>query len=158
MQLKQFLTNRGTQLIMFGVDNPGRNWYNSLLTAERSWYTWSGHLGTQTDTMSCPQGATRTCPSNRLYTCILVTFAKLRRATVSLAMSVCPSYSGPTGGVFMKFYWVFSVICQENSSFIKIWQGHRVRYAKTHARVCVCIYIYICVCVFLLVSEWTPGP
>jgi len=36
MQLMQFLSNRGTQLVMFGVDNSGRNWY-----------TWSGHLGTQ---------------------------------------------------------------------------------------------------------------
>jgi len=36
MQLIQFLTNCGTQLIVFGVDNSGRNWY-----------TWSGHLGTQ---------------------------------------------------------------------------------------------------------------
>jgi len=35
MQLMQFLTNRGTQLDMFAVDNSGRNWY-----------TWSGHLGT----------------------------------------------------------------------------------------------------------------
>jgi len=35
MQLIQFLTNRGTQLVMSGVDNSGRNWY-----------TWSGHLGT----------------------------------------------------------------------------------------------------------------
>jgi len=36
MQLIQFLTNRGTQLFMLGVDNSGRNWY-----------TWSRHLGTQ---------------------------------------------------------------------------------------------------------------
>jgi len=47
MQLMQFLTNRGTQLVMFGIDNSGRNWYNSFLTAGRNWYTWSGHLGTQ---------------------------------------------------------------------------------------------------------------
>ena len=25
MQMMQFLTNRGTQLVMFGVDNTGRN-------------------------------------------------------------------------------------------------------------------------------------
>jgi len=36
IQLTQFLTNRGTQLVMLGVDNSGRNWY-----------TWSGHLWTQ---------------------------------------------------------------------------------------------------------------
>jgi hypothetical protein len=36
MQLIQFLTNRGTQLVVLGVDNSGRNWY-----------TWSRHLGTQ---------------------------------------------------------------------------------------------------------------
>jgi len=36
MQLIQFLTNRGTQLVMFGVDNSGHNWY-----------TWSRTLGTQ---------------------------------------------------------------------------------------------------------------
>jgi len=36
MQLMQFLTNRGTQLVISGVDNSGRKWY-----------TWSGHLGTQ---------------------------------------------------------------------------------------------------------------
>ena len=36
MQLIQFLTNRGTQLVMFGFDNSGSNWC-----------TWSRHLGTQ---------------------------------------------------------------------------------------------------------------
>jgi hypothetical protein len=36
MQLIQVLTNRGTQLVMLGVDNSGRNWN-----------TWSRHLGTQ---------------------------------------------------------------------------------------------------------------
>lgn len=36
MQLIQVLTSRGTQLVMFGVDNSGRNWY-----------TWRGHFGTQ---------------------------------------------------------------------------------------------------------------
>jgi len=46
-QLIKFLTNSGTQLVMLGVDNPGRNWYNSFLTAGRNWYTWSCHLGTQ---------------------------------------------------------------------------------------------------------------
>jgi len=36
MQLTQFLTFRGTQLVMLGVDNSGRNWY-----------TWSRHFGAQ---------------------------------------------------------------------------------------------------------------
>jgi len=36
MELVQFVTNRGTQLVMVGVDNSGRNWY-----------TGSRHLGTQ---------------------------------------------------------------------------------------------------------------
>jgi len=36
MQLVQILTNRGTQIVMLGVDNPGRNWH-----------AWSSHLGTQ---------------------------------------------------------------------------------------------------------------
>jgi len=47
MQLMQILTNRGMQIVMLGVENPGRNWYNCFLTAGRNWYTWSGHLGTQ---------------------------------------------------------------------------------------------------------------
>ena len=37
MELVQFLTNRGTELVMFGVDNSGRNWYN-FLTAGRNPY------------------------------------------------------------------------------------------------------------------------
>jgi len=36
MQLTQFLTNRGTQLVMFGVDNSRSNWY-----------AWNRLLGTQ---------------------------------------------------------------------------------------------------------------
>ena len=47
MQLKQFLTNRGTQIFVLGVDNQGRNWYSCFLTAGSNWYTWSCHLGPQ---------------------------------------------------------------------------------------------------------------
>jgi hypothetical protein len=57
-------------------------------------------------------------------------FVKLRQATTSYVMSVyssvCPSAwnnSAPTGRIFMKFdVCVFSKICRENSSFIKIRQ------------------------------------
>ena len=38
MQLVQFVTNRGTQLVTLGVDNRGRNWYIPFLTAGQNWY------------------------------------------------------------------------------------------------------------------------
>ena len=38
MQTMQFLTNRGTQLVMFGVDNSGRNWYNFLTAGRNSYF------------------------------------------------------------------------------------------------------------------------
>jgi hypothetical protein len=62
-------------------------------------------------------------------------FAKLRKATVSFVMSVCPSVCprGTTRLPLDGFSWnltfdYFSIICRENSSFIKIWQEYRVVY------------------------------
>ena len=55
---------------------------------------------------------------------LLGAFVKLRKATVSLVMSVFPSAwksSAPTGRIFMKFdVGVFSKIYRENSIFTKI--------------------------------------
>jgi len=45
MQLMQFLSNRGTQLVMSGVDNTGRN--SSCLGLTTRDATRSGHLGMQ---------------------------------------------------------------------------------------------------------------
>jgi len=56
---------------------------------------------------------------------LLGTFIKLRKATASIDMCVCPSTwnnSASTGWIFMKFIWAFSKIFQENASFIKMWQ------------------------------------
>jgi hypothetical protein len=49
----------------------------------------------------------------------------LRKATISFVMSVCPH--GTTRLPLDGFWWTlifetFSKICQENSSFIKIWR------------------------------------
>jgi len=56
-------------------------------------------------------------------------------ATVSFVMSVCPSAwnnTAPTGRIFVNFiYECVSKICQENSSFVKIWQERRIFYMKT---------------------------
>ena len=55
--------------------------------------------------------------------------AKLRKATISFVMSVCPSVrtknSAPTGRIFVEFdilVFLEKKICPENSSFIKTWQ------------------------------------
>jgi hypothetical protein len=69
-----------------------------------------------------------------LYRCpnILWTLTKLRKATVSFVMPICLSIhlsvrSAPTRQIFVKFHiWVFSKICRENSSSIKIWSEKRV--------------------------------
>ena len=53
--------------------------------------------------------------------------SKLQKATARFVKCVCSSAwkkLAPTGRLFVKFcFWVFSKICGENSSFIKIWQG-----------------------------------
>jgi hypothetical protein len=53
-------------------------------------------------------------------------FSKLRKATASFVMPLCPSAwnnSAPTGRIFMKFdIDYFLKICPENSSFNKIGQ------------------------------------
>jgi hypothetical protein len=54
---------------------------------------------------------------------LLGAFAKFRKAAVSFIMSVCPfawNNWTPTGRIFMKFDRLFSKICREISSFIKI--------------------------------------
>lgn len=38
MQQTQFLTKRGTQLVMLAVDNPGRNRYNFLAAGRNSYF------------------------------------------------------------------------------------------------------------------------
>jgi len=70
--------------------------------------------------------------------------AKLRKATISYVMSVCPSVflsvpqsafnnSAPTGRTSRKFYIkYFLKICRENSSFIKIWQEKRLFHMTTN--------------------------
>jgi hypothetical protein len=71
---------------------------------------------------------------------LLGTLAKLRKATLSSAVYVCPSVrpsawnnSSPTKRIFMKFnYWIFSKICWGNSSYIIIWQEWRVLYRNTN--------------------------
>ena len=62
-------------------------------------------------------------------------FAKLRKATLSLVISVRPHWTTrlPLNG----FSWTliseyFSKLCQENSSFIKIWQEWRALYVKKY--------------------------
>jgi hypothetical protein len=69
----------------------------------------------------------------------LGTFEKFRKATISFFISiclpVCPSAwnnLAPTGRIFMKFdIWrLFSKICRENSSLIKIRQLQLVIYIK----------------------------
>jgi hypothetical protein len=65
-----------------------------------------------------------------IYSEFLGAFAKLGRATVSLVMSVCPSFrssvwivSAPTGRIFMKFdIWLFVKYFVDNSDFIKTLQ------------------------------------
>ena len=66
-------------------------------------------------------------PMQSPYNALLGAFAKLRKATISLVMSVRPSArnnSPATGRIFMKFdIWVFlENLERENSSFIEIWQ------------------------------------
>jgi hypothetical protein len=61
-------------------------------------------------------------------------FAKLRNATISFVMSVCPQ--GTTRLPLDRFSWNlifedFSKICRKISSFIKMWQEKRVLYVKT---------------------------
>jgi len=45
MQLIQFLTNRGTQLVMLTTRDAIDT--HEADTSGRNWYTWSRHLGTQ---------------------------------------------------------------------------------------------------------------
>ena len=71
---------------------------------------------------------------------LLGTFAKLWKATICFIVCVCLSIH-PTvrkeqfacrGRIFKKFYiLIFLKNCQENSSFIKIWQEKQVLYLKT---------------------------
>ena len=65
-------------------------------------------------------------------------FAKLRKATVTFVMSVCPSAwnnSVSTGRILMKpdirALFFFSKTCQENSNFIKIRQKWQVLQIQT---------------------------
>jgi len=80
---------------------------------------------------------------------ILDAFAKLRKATISFVMSVCPSVrlsawsnSAPTGGIFMKFDEFYFLICGENSSFVKIWQEYLVLYRNIWYFTWIPMYIY----------------
>jgi len=57
-------------------------------------------------------------------------FANLRKPNISFIISVClyaRNNSAPTRWIFMRSdTWIFSKICRENSSFIKIWQEYRL--------------------------------
>jgi len=73
--------------------------------------------------------------------CLLCTFAKLRKTIISFVMSVCPSAppSVRIEQIDSQFLWYvifgyFSKNCRENSGFIKIWQEWRVLYMKTDLR------------------------
>jgi hypothetical protein len=62
-------------------------------------------------------------------------FAEFRKTAISFVMSVCPSVRPPTSNnsvptwqIFMKFEYLFSKICGENSSLIRIWQEWLVLY------------------------------
>jgi hypothetical protein len=62
-----------------------------------------------------------------MYCQLLGAFSKLWKATVSFVMPVCPSAWNKSAPNWMDFSWklkfeYFSKICQENSSFIQIWQ------------------------------------
>ena len=70
-----------------------------------------------------------------IFRTLLGAFAKLRKATFSLAMSVCLSAwnnSAPNRRIFMKFdSWVFFETV-DKISFIKIWQEYRALYMKAY--------------------------
>jgi hypothetical protein len=84
-------------------------------------------------------------------TCLLLgAVAKLRKTTINVVVSVCLSVhqssvcaygtarlalDGLSGSMVFDYY---SKLCQENSSFIAIWQEERVFYMKTNI---VCDYI-----------------
>jgi hypothetical protein len=58
-------------------------------------------------------------------------FAKLRKASISFVLSVCPSVcSHWTDFHEIWHFSIFSKNCRENSSFIIIWQEQRVFYMK----------------------------
>jgi hypothetical protein len=71
-----------------------------------------------------------------VYVLYLGAFAKLRRATISLVMSVRPSVRKVqltlNGFLWNLTFEYFLKVCRENSSFIKIWQKYWVLYVKTN--------------------------
>jgi hypothetical protein len=76
-------------------------------------------------TTSCGS-ATNNKKESRYSECVLGTFVKLRKVTISFPMFVRLSAwkkSASTRRIFIKFdIEYFSKICRENSSFVKIWE------------------------------------
>jgi hypothetical protein len=70
---------------------------------------------------------------------ILGAFEKLRKATISFVVSLCPSVRPhettrlPLDGFALNFVSdYFQKICRESLGFVKIWQERRVLYIKTN--------------------------
>jgi len=84
MQMIQFLTNRGTQPVMLGADNSGRNWD-----------TWNRHLGTQL-IQFLDRGTQLILP--RLQECnvgsLLLLSHDLRQLAITM-LQFCPAFLWP---------------------------------------------------------------
>jgi len=98
------------QLVMLGVDNPGRNWYISFLIAGRNSYTWGWKPGTQmmhlkrspwyaTDAVSWPRDATRISPGSQAFCFTHSSFFYLFSQFFLLLLSISFKFPLPAPGV-----------------------------------------------------------